>query len=67
MFLENSRMLFNLRFGGLIILCFAFFYLYCFYNGMSRINLQKISDHQQSWGYEEGPWKGPGPRSAGGR
>jgi len=20
-----------------------------------------ISDHQQSWGYEEGPWKGPGP------
>ena len=21
----------------------------------------KISDHQQSWGYEEGPWKGPGP------
>jgi hypothetical protein len=24
----------------------------------------EISDHQQSWGYEEGPWKGPG--SAGG-
>jgi hypothetical protein len=21
----------------------------------------EISDHQQSWGYEEGPWKGPGP------
>jgi len=21
----------------------------------------KISDHQQSWGYEDGPWKGPGP------
>ena len=20
----------------------------------------KISDHQQSWGYEDGPWKGPG-------
>jgi len=20
-----------------------------------------ISDHQQSWGYEDGPWKGPGP------
>ena len=19
-----------------------------------------ISDHQQSWGYEDGPWKGPG-------
>jgi len=34
-------MLFNLRFGGLIILCFAFFYLYCFYFRMSRINLQK--------------------------
>ncbi len=29
--------------------------------------LTKISDHQQSWGYEEGPWKGPGPCSAGGR
>jgi len=26
-----------------------------------------ISDQQQSWGYEEGPSKGPGPRSAGGR
>jgi hypothetical protein len=21
----------------------------------------EISDHQQSLGYEEGPWKGPGP------
>ena len=21
----------------------------------------KISDHQQSWGYEDGPWKGPRP------
>jgi len=21
----------------------------------------QISDHQQSWGYEDGPWKGPGP------
>jgi hypothetical protein len=20
-----------------------------------------ISDHQQNWGYEDGPWKGPGP------
>ena len=20
-----------------------------------------ISDHQQSWGYQDGPWKGPGP------
>jgi hypothetical protein len=20
----------------------------------------KISDHQRSWGYEDGPWKGPG-------
>jgi len=23
--------------------------------------MAQISDHQQSWGYEEGPWKGPGP------
>jgi hypothetical protein len=22
---------------------------------------EQISDHQQSWGYEDGPWKGPGP------
>ena len=29
--------------------------------------LAQISDHQQSWGYEEGPSKGPGLRSAGGR
>jgi len=21
----------------------------------------KISDHQQSWGHEDGPWKEPGP------
>jgi len=21
----------------------------------------KISDHQRSWGYEDGPWKGPEP------
>jgi hypothetical protein len=21
----------------------------------------EISDHQQSWGYEDGPWKGLGP------
>ncbi len=21
----------------------------------------RISDHQQSWGYEDDPWKGPGP------
>ena len=21
----------------------------------------RISDHQQSWRYEDGPWKGPGP------
>ena len=21
----------------------------------------EISDHQQSWGYEDDPWKGPGP------
>jgi len=23
--------------------------------------LIKISDHQQSWGYEDGHWKVPGP------
>jgi len=23
--------------------------------------LPQISDHQQSWGYEDGPWKGTGP------
>ena len=23
--------------------------------------ISKISDHQQSWGYEDGPLKGPGP------
>jgi hypothetical protein len=27
----------------------------------------EISDHQQSWGYEEGPSKGPEPCSAGDR
>jgi len=27
----------------------------------------QISDHQQTCGYEEGPSKGPGPRSAGDR
>jgi len=21
----------------------------------------QISDHQQSWGYDDGPWKGPKP------
>ena len=26
-----------------------------------RDNRRQISDHQQSWGYEDGPWKGPGP------
>ena len=24
-------------------------------------NTAEISDHQQSWGYEDGPWKGPEP------
>jgi hypothetical protein len=24
------------------------------------INGLAISDHRQSWGYEDGPWKGPG-------
>jgi hypothetical protein len=31
-----------------------------------RFNLI-ISEHQQSWGYEEGPLKGPGLLSAGDR
>jgi hypothetical protein len=32
--------------------------LFCLYDD----NLKpKISDHQRSWGYEDGPWKGPGP------
>jgi hypothetical protein len=26
-----------------------------------------INDQQQIWGYEQDPWKGPGPRSAGDR
>jgi hypothetical protein len=25
------------------------------------VKYSKISDHQQSWGYEDGPWKGPKP------
>ncbi len=25
------------------------------------ITARQISGHQQSWGYEDGPWKGPGP------
>jgi hypothetical protein len=28
---------------------------------VNRFYLNKISDHQQSWRYEDGPWKGPGP------
>jgi len=33
---------------------------------MQKIFIANLSiiDHQQSWKYEEGPWKGPGPRSA---
>ena len=30
-------------------------------NEGSNPDAAKISDHQQSWGYEDGPWKGPGP------
>jgi len=29
--------------------------------GQCELDIHKISDHQQSWGYEDGPWKGPGP------
>jgi hypothetical protein len=25
------------------------------------ITKHKINGHQLSWGYEDGPWKGPGP------
>jgi ubiquinone/menaquinone biosynthesis C-methylase UbiE len=34
---------------------------------VNMLLIGKISDHQQSWGYEAGPSKGPGSRSAGGR
>ena len=27
----------------------------------ASLKIGQISDHQQSWGYEDGPWKGPGP------
>jgi hypothetical protein len=27
---------------------------------MSSRDRSEISDHQRSWGYEDGPWKGPG-------
>jgi len=30
-------------------------------NPIGMMNSLSISDHQQSWGYEDGPWKGPGP------
>jgi len=29
--------------------------------GFNAQQRQGISDHQQSWGYADGPWKGPGP------
>jgi hypothetical protein len=28
---------------------------------LSPLVLVNISDHLQSWGYEDGPWKGPEP------
>jgi len=31
------------------------------YKGICYFLRDKISDHQQSWGYEDGPWKRPGP------
>ena len=36
---------------------------YLFLSGIdvNFISLRIISDHQQSWGDEDGPWKGPGP------
>jgi hypothetical protein len=35
----------------------------CFYERQIQFpfGFAEISDHQQSWGYEDGPWKGPGP------
>ena len=32
-----------------------------FFSVLQTATSVKISDHQQSWGYEDGPWKGPGP------
>jgi len=29
--------------------------------GRQKWKYYVISGHQQSWGYEDGPWKGPGP------
>jgi len=31
------------------------------YKNQKKILYAEISDHQQSWGYEDGPWKGPRP------
>jgi hypothetical protein len=36
-----------------------------YFNLLSMMELSKISDHQQSWGYEDGPWKGTGPHLLG--
>jgi len=35
-------------------------------NPGQAISEAPISDHRQSWGYEDGPWKEPEPRSVGG-
>jgi hypothetical protein len=40
---------------------------HCRQSNRKRSFFNEINDHQQSWGYEAGPSKGPGPRSAGGR
>jgi len=37
---------------------FNFYILSCAIFGEEMYG--EISDHQQSWGYEDGPWKGPG-------
>ena len=29
--------------------------------GSSEVATTGISDHHRSWGYEDGPWKGPEP------
>ena len=36
-------------------------YVNMFFNHIIATWVREISAHQQSWGYENGPWKRPGP------
>ena len=45
---------------GIIINFISSSYKISFYL-LSLLVISKISDHQQSWGYEDGPWKGLRP------